>query len=231
MNPEEQGIMLSAYLDGELDEAQRAEVEKMLESDQELAKELGGMKELGLALNRALDDEAANVDFASMREAVLREMSDIEPSRVVQRTAQPEAPKVGFWDMLRSLVERPAVAFAMGILVAGLWSNYSSVQSDTDTGQPTLDSVAPASITADNVPPAPMRAPETEQSFSKASPSLVLETLSVENGKVVLDQPDDDPDAPVVLWHFSESGGEASGDSPKLPAAPVEEQHNEGDPL
>ena len=44
MNPEEQGIMLSAYLDGELDEAQRLEVEKMLEADQELAEELGGMK-------------------------------------------------------------------------------------------------------------------------------------------------------------------------------------------
>lgn len=226
MNPEEQGIMLSAYFDGELDEEQRLEVEKILQNDPELAEQLGGMKDLGIALHRALDDEAANVDFASMREAVLREMSDIAPTVASAAPKAPREPQVGLMDMFRAFFERPVVAFALGLLVAGVWTSYSPlVQSPADSTSASV----PEALTAENLPTARMRAPEGEQSFSKASPSLVLETLSVEKGKVVLDQQANDPDAPVVLWHFSESGGD-SGEQ-QQPSAPVAEPINEGDPL
>jgi len=229
MNPEEQGVMLSAYFDGELDEEQRVEVEKMLQNDPELAEQLGGMKGLGLALHKALDDEAANVDFASMREAVLREMSDIAPTVASSAPRAPQKPQIGFLEMLRTFIERPAVAFALGLLVAGVWTSYSPlVQSPADSPSASV----PEALTAEKLPTARVRAAEEEQSFSKASPSLVLETLSVEKGKVVLDQQANDPDAPVVLWHFSESGGDAgdSGAQP-LPSDPAAEPINEGDPL
>ena len=226
MNPEEQGVMLSAYFDGELDEEQRVEVEKMLQDDPELAEELGGMKDMGLALNSALDDEAANVDFASMREAVLREMSDIAPTVANVTPKLPQKQQVGFLEMFRAFFERPVVAFALGLLVAGVWTSYSPlVQNPTDSNPASVTEA----LTAENLPTARMRAPEGEQSFSKASPSLVLETLSVEKGKVVLDQQANDPDAPVVLWHFSESGGD-SGEQ-KLPSDPAADPINEGDPL
>lgn len=228
MSLEEQGVLLSAYLDGELDEEKRAEVEQMLEGDAELAVQLEEMKDIGLVLNRALDAEAANVDFRAMEEAVLREVS--KGQQVTERAPVQEAGSgMGFWEMLRSFMERPAVAFALGLLVAGGWMRFNpAVQSSGDAG-PVKQSTA---LTAEHVPAAAMRGPEAEQSFSKASPSLVLETLSVESGKVVLDQPGDDPDAPVVLWHFSESSGErALDEQQQRPASPPSGMMKVGDPL
>jgi anti-sigma factor RsiW len=224
MNPEEKRGLLSAYLDGELDTKQSVDVELMLEQDADLVAKLEDMltrqqeetKEMGLALKNALGAEAQAVNFDPMHAAVLREVT-LESATARDRVSvEAVDPRPGFWQALRAFVERPTVAFALGLLVAGAWGSWNL---PIQPREGTTTQRASSSLSAERTPAQPvarMRAPEAEQSFAKASPSLFLETLSVAKGKVVLDQPDDDPDAPVVLWHFSDSSDMDGAQTPTI---------------
>ena len=226
MSPEEQGQLLSAYLDDELDEARREEVEALLSSDESLAQELEEMASLGTSLKDALFEEADRQDFHAMEEAVLEQVASAR-----KENAEAIADSGGSWlDSLKLLFQNPVVAFALGLFVAGIWGVNWTVLEPVNVVAPTG---ASAELAEDSVPVAPRRAPESEQSFAKASPSLVLERLSVEKGKVVLDHVADDPDAPVVLWHFSDSATNNSDESPmeRAPEKSSEPVEGKGDPL
>ena len=74
MGLEEQDILLSAYLDGELEPELAAKVEEDLESSPQPQERLHQMAMMGEKIRERLNQEADTQDFSSMRAAVMEEV-------------------------------------------------------------------------------------------------------------------------------------------------------------
>ncbi len=239
MKPEEREELLSAYVDGELDELARARAEEALKADPAAKRVLEDYAALGESLRAELEERAGMQNYSAMEDAVLARLglseqaagdhAAREPAAAEAAPATPRAIELGrptLADLFRQLLSRPAISFALGALVvAGAWSVSVRV-----TGPPPSGTATTA--VADRAPGPELRGPEPEQSFARVAPSLLVDSLDVEHGKVILATQPDDPDAPVVLWHLSNS--EEPGGKPAHGAdqpTPAPSQHPETNPL
>ena len=241
MKPEEREELLSAYADGELDELARARAEEALKADPKAQRMLNDYAALGESLRAELEERAGMQNYSAMEDAVLSRLGlsedkAQEPAAAQPAPTRPRAIELGrptLADLFRQLLSRPAISFALGALVvAGAWSVSVRV-----TGPPPshtgATAVADSGARSRAAAPGPeLRGPEPEQSFARVAPSLLVDSLDVEHGKVILATQPDDPEAPVVLWHLSNS--EEPGEQP-APGAdqpnPSPSHHPETNPL
>jgi len=214
MQRDDAAVLLSAYLDGELEPADHARAEELLRTRPELVVEAQAFGGVGEALRGELDAAAQRVDFAAMESAVMQRLFEGSVAAPMSAGGHPG----GLMELLRGLLRRPAVSFGLGAAVAAaLWALVSSAMLPPEGAAPEVAAGSSTGGSGDGEPPA-------QAGAMMAGPPVMVETLNVRRGEVFFDCSPRDPEAPAVLWHFNE-GAAGGGFGDPSPSAPP------GDPL
>jgi anti-sigma factor RsiW len=197
MGLEEQDILLSAYLDGELEPELAAKVEEDLESSPQLQERLHQMAMMGEKIRERLNQEADTQDFSSMRAAVMEEVQTQQSARSFESEETWVERSI---ESLRQLFRQPAMSFALGAVVVLVgWMVLQKVQSpDGGLGQPDISAQMP------------LRSQDTSLTAAagEQTPDLVVDQLEARQGTIELRTRPDDPNAPTVLWYVADGGVE-----------------------
>jgi anti-sigma factor RsiW len=195
MATEEQELLLSAYVDGELTPEEQSRIEALLETDVALQIQLDNFMFAKHAIHDELNALADEQDYSAMEISVLAEV--MNRPKVVDTESSFERFWNNFTAQLRQIVRRPVVSFALGacatVLVLNVLPTSSPAPDETGT------------VVAQNQPDNILRQPEVETSLHNVEASLVVETISSKNGRVEVRTRADDPDAPSVIWYSSDS--------------------------
>jgi hypothetical protein len=215
---------LGAYADRELDESQAAALGEHVESCRACATRLQEYQSVTGLLRAAVmepaDEAAADGRFDRIWENVQAAMSQQRPSFAERIRA--------WWDAQRAVLV-PALAGAAAILVlGGLWLRQSADEAPPAAEAPRLVAHAPVRelppfapprlaaegrAVAEAPQPAPgrrdqpaprRREPERMVAFNEA----FIVDYEVERGTVIVESHPEEPDLPVVVWHFLEDNGE-----------------------
>lgn len=150
---------LSAYLDGELSDAERQRLERALAEDAQLAAELDELRQVRQML-RAFGVERAPEDFV---DTVLARAA--RPRLVGEHSAHP-APRGGGWVRVLSVAAVVLIAVSLGAVVVGtLWKTWqiTSAPGDRYAGGDTKESPDPLASRSPADQANPVRPPRLEQ--------------------------------------------------------------------
>lgn len=197
MGHEEQDLLLSAYLDGELEPELADRLEEELENDPELQERLHKMAAMGSSLREHLYAEAEAQDFSAMRAAVMEEIGATAHAPAYE--SEETWIERGI-ESLRQLFRQPAMSFALGVVVVlGAWMAFQNLG---------IEATSPEQNQVSAEIPLSSRSAPLEENASDHGPDLVVDELETLTGTVELRTRPDDPEAPTVLWYVATGGAE-----------------------
>ncbi len=218
MNCNEIQEHLFAFADGELEPGLAAQVREALGSGQcpEAQAELDELQTLSALAREGFEATVEDVDFSGFYDAVAarleagRELAPATPDIQgvgVQREADGDdvLTRVAAWFGELFRFERPLTAFATAgaamAVVLGLWAVGSEPGPSVRPAAPSVAKVeSPASPAASTR--ARRRGREGE-SFAGRNAARV-ESWETVAGRVIIENNEDDPDKPVVVWHVDD---------------------------
>lgn len=189
---------LMPYLDGELEASAAGEVERALAGCPECQAELDEMKRVNAFAREAVLGPVADVDLSGVYAGV---MARLAATGAVATPAPTVWSRLGAWFSEVVRFERPMVLVGMAaaILAAVVFlSSGKEVGPDT-TGTP--------SIAGTSLREAPRRRGAEEEVKVVSRAGVVVEKLEAHTGKAFIDFDQNDPEAPMVLWHVMEGEG------------------------
>jgi anti-sigma factor RsiW len=187
---------LMPLLDGELDPATTAEVERALADAPELQAELAEMKRVNAFAHEAIMAPAAGVDLSGVYAGVMAKIA------AESRVAAPSLwSRVSTWFAEVVRLERPMVLVGVAAALLGAVVLLSSGESAAP-GQPGQPSIAGTSMRE-----APRRRGAEEEVKVISRAGVTVERLEANKGKVFIDFDQNDPEAPMVLWHVMDGEG------------------------
>lgn len=220
MNCNEIQEHLFPFADGELEPGLEAQVREALASGQcpEAQAELDELRTLSALAREGFEAPVEDVDFSGFYEAVAarldagRERAPESQQEIqgvgVQREADGDdvLTRIAAWFGELFRFERPLTAFATAgaaiAVVLGLWAVGSEPGPSV---QPTAPSVAKVEGPASPAAPARARRRGREgESFAGRNAARV-ESWETVAGRVIIENNDDDPDKPVVVWHVDDT--------------------------
>ncbi len=201
MNSTELKNMLMPYLDGELEPTVAAEVEKALETHPEYRAELDEMKRVSAFSREAFLAPVASVNLAGVYDGVMARIA-AEDKALAKAAAGPGVwARVGTWFSEVVRFERPMVLVGMAAALLGAVVLLSSGD-DAVPGMTNGPSVA-TSVEKEG----PRRRGAEEEVKAVARGGVFVEKLEAQKGKAFIDFDQNDPEAPMVLWHVMEGEG------------------------
>lgn len=189
---------LMPFLDGELDASTAAELERALAEAPELQAELAEMKRVNAFASEAILAPAAKVDLSGVYAGVMARIA--ADGQAV--TATPSLwNRISTWFSEVVRFERPMVLVGMAaaILAAVVFLSSGDSVVPGDAGQP--------SIAGTSMREAPRRRGAEEEVKVISRAGVTVERLEANKGKVFIDFDQNDPEAPMVLWHVMDGEG------------------------
>lgn len=213
-----QGV-LEAFLDGELAPARRAEVEDHLAACDPCAEELAELATVGRLVRESIDLRVAEAvetgAFDGLWGRIAKEIAPVpEPSTFWERLFG------GLWERQRAFLVPAVAAAAVLAIMVGLVATRTG---ERDNGSGPEGETIAATAPVEELPPyaAPSIAPpESAVAATGGAPGgnaapgrrgreeavaqtqAIIVAYEVDAGIVVIDSETDDPDQPVVVWHF-----------------------------
>lgn len=198
--------LLMPYADGELDNAQKAQVEEALAAYPEARAELDEIRRINLFARDAFEAPVADVNldgvYAGVMARLAAEDAALAPAKV-ETVAAPGA-WARFTTWLREVFtfERPMALAGMAAAVIAVVIGAVSLGGNSGSAPKGIDN---SHDLAGTVPPGARRGPEGEHKAGRNT--AFVEDWEVAKGKVIIDVNQDDPDQPMVLWHVVEDEG------------------------
>ena len=214
MNCQDIREQLHPYLDGELDSALSAQLERGLEDCPDCRAELEELRALRLMARAAFEGPAKEVDLSHMAGDVMARLASEGALRGVEVAEESAERERSFVDWLTSLFtfEQPLVslaAFALALIaIAAVAFNASTT---TEAQGPAIASPAESASPSESIANSKPSIPSLER---RSPPTLVekrheafVEHVEAAKGRVVVDDNADDPSKPIVVWHHLDEGG------------------------
>lgn len=198
MNRNELNDKLMPYLDGELEPQAAAEVERALAESPELRAELDEMKRVNAFAREAVFAPVEGVDLSRVYAGVMARIA------AEGKAAQPETSvwtRITTWFSEVVRFERPMVLVGAAAALLGAVVFMSSGDSAVPgpSGQP--------SVAGTSMREAPRRRDAEPEVKPVDRASVTVERLEANKGKVFIDFDQNDPEAPMVLWHVMDGEG------------------------
>lgn len=189
---------LMPYLDGELDPQSAAEVERALAESPELRAELDEMKRVNAFAREAVFAPVEGVDLSGVYAGVMARIA-AEGKAAQAETSVWTRITTWFSEVVR--FERPMVLVGAAAALLGAVVFMSSGDSAVPgtQGEP--------SVAGTSMREAPRRRGAEEEVKPVDRASVTVERLEANKGKVFIDFDQNDPEAPMVLWHVMDGEG------------------------
>lgn len=201
MNSIELKEMLMPYLDGELQPTVALEVEEALANHPECRAELEEMTRVSAFSREAIFAPVASVNLAGVYDGVMARIA-AEDKALAKAAARPSVwTRASTWLSEVVRFERPMVLVGMAAALLGavvLLSGGDDAVPGMSSGPSVADSVEKEG---------PKRRGAEAEVKAVARGGVFVEKLEAQKGKAFIDFDQNDPEAPMVLWHVMDGEG------------------------